>query len=183
MLLRGDGGSGQGRGSWLNHKPEKIRGQEKCWCQYRGSRVLPCPCPRMLEEAARAAASRFLPPARAKPQHKTFPGVPSAPLHQPGHTASLPRCVATHHLPGPGRAPGGCSTLGRSAGPSWVPAADPAEGALRPGTKPPGHLFGLPAAPTAEPPWPGALPQAADSSWGQGPAAQTRAGERPVSLV
>ena len=40
-----------------------------------------------------------------------------------------------------------------------MPTADPVEAALRPSTKPPGHHFGLPAAPTAEPPRLGAVPK------------------------
>lgn len=63
MLLWGEGGSGQGRGSWLNHKPGQIRDQDSIRCQYGGSGVLPCLCRWVLEGAAHAATSRFLVPA------------------------------------------------------------------------------------------------------------------------
>lgn len=133
-----------------------------------------------------SAASWFLTPVRVKLQHKTLSRVPSAPSPcRLGHTTPPPPphpcCVAVHRLPLAGESPGGCSTLGRSAGASWVLATDPGEEALCPSTKPPRHRCRLPAVPVAEPLQPGALPQAADGSWGQSPAAQTRIREQPAS--
>lgn len=120
----------------------------------------------------------LLVPARAKLWHKTFPGVPSAlPAPARAHT-SLPCCVATHHLPGAGGSPGAAAPWGGQRVPAGcrLPSRGRSHCCFAPSKKAPGHHFGLLAAPMAEPPWPGALPQAANSSWGQGWAAQSRAG-------
>lgn len=114
--LWGDGGSGEGGGSWLNHEwyNQKRYRARKVLVPVQGWQGVAMPMPK----EARGSSTHSHLPVPASCQGKVVAqNQPQGPIQPPAparaQTLQALLCMAKHHLSQAGGSPGGCGTLGR----------------------------------------------------------------------
>lgn len=114
--LWGDGGSGEGGGSWLNHEwyNQKRYGAREVLVPAQGWQGVAMLMPK---DARRSSTHSHLPVPASCQGEVVVQNQPQGPIQPPAparaQTLQALLCTATRHLPQAGGSPGGCSTFGR----------------------------------------------------------------------